>query len=171
MLNGYEDNNNQREIFGTIQDVMPSQINQIYELMYDFKGFSISDGFYKLRQKNDESIYLMEYFCRNALWARFNGKEMDKVGTSYKYKRFLANERIFLASLLLGRQKINIDELLKLINKNVNYEFTTKGSSHSVGEYLRMDEGIKTYLKFPKNITCKHRVLIAFLNKINALKG
>ncbi|UFH60006.1 hypothetical protein [Sulfurovum mangrovi] len=167
----YEDNNNQREIFGTIQDVMPSQINQIWDLMYDFKDFTISDGFYKLSQKDSETVYLMDYFCRNALWARFNGKEMDKVGTSYKYKRFLANERIFLASLLLGRQKINMDELLKLVNKNVNYEFTTKGSSHSIGEYLRMDEGIKTYLKFPKDIALKHRILIAFLNKINALKG
>lgn len=167
----YEDNNNQREIFGTIQDVMPSQINQIYELMYDFKGFTISDGFYKLSQKNHDSIYLMNYFCRSALWARFNGKELEKVGTSFKYRRYLANERIFLASLLLGRQKINLDELLKLINKNINYEFATKGSSKSVGEYLRMDDGIKTYFKYPKDFTLKHRVLIAFLNKINALKG
>jgi len=167
----YEDNNNQREIFGTIQDVMPSQINQIWDLMYDFKGFNISDGFYKPTQKKHEIIYLMDYFCRNALWARFNGKEMEKVGQSYKYKRFLANERIFLASLLLGRQKINTDELLKLINKNINYEFTTKGSSHRIDEYLKVEDGVKTYLTFPKNITLKHRVLIEFLRKINALKG
>lgn len=141
------------KFFGSIEDVMPSQIQKVGSLMHEKQ---IDDDISR-HEVSQKTVYLRDYFRRIELYA-IAQKKLKEL-----QNRILA-ERIFLAKLLLGSEEITMRELMKLFAFNREHTFDFK---------LKLDKenGCKTWLQFPRGFVEQEERTRDFLVSIAALKS
>ena len=139
------------KIFATLEDVIPSRINEVVKKM---KKMQIAD---KLkREANSKDTHLREYFSREELFA------ISTKNTAGMKNRII-QEKIYLAKLLLGYSKIDYIELLKRFEHQREYDYEHKKRL--------TDEGIKQWINYPNGFVSAEDRVLKFLKSINAIKN
>lgn len=141
-------------IYGTIQDVLPSKISNVKEKM---RIYNIVDGI-KMKNKDSAKTYLQDYFARFELQAKFSKTLNEK-----NVQNAIFKERIFLAKLLLSDEQIDYENLLNRFEDNREYDYD--------GKKRIDDKGIKDWLKNPEQYLTRDQQVIGFLKSIDSLKG
>ena len=139
------------KIFSTLEDVIPSRINQVVKEM---KSQNVSDNI--KREENSKEVYLRDYFSREELFAI-----ATKNTTSMKNR--IIQEKIFLSKLLLGYEKIDYTLLLKKFEHQREYDYEHKKRL--------TDEGIKKWIAYPENFIFNEDKVLNFLKSIDAIKN
>jgi len=133
----YEKNNKEIVVSHTIEDVVPTRIAVAKELMksYDIDASKLSKYEKKtVKEKNPEVIYIRDYI----------------------------NDRLFLAKLLFGKEKVDSEMLYEAIYKKIIFG---NGIEHEKREFSKILHG---YYKDDTNFK-KHQKLLKFLSD-NKLK-
>ena len=138
------------EIKGTIEDVIPSQMNFLVKIMRENK---IND-LVKLGAVNREETYLQDFFSRDELYFAVNGG-------SQKNKNSIFTERLFLAKLLLTDVKIKLNDLLKRFEFNRNYNYRHK---------KRLKNGIAEWIEYPESFLKKENNIIHFFKTLDKIQ-
>ena len=139
------------KIFATLEDVIPSRINQVVKEMENQK---ISANI--KREEGSKDVYLRDYFSREELFA------IVTKNTSGMKNRVI-QEKIFLAKLLLGYAEINYDVLLKKFEHQREYDYEHKKKL--------TDEGIKKWITYPNSFVSNEDRILDFLESIDAIKN
>lgn len=139
------------KIFATLEDVIPSRVNQVVKEM---KNQKVSANIKRAEGSND--VYLRDYFSREELFA------IVTKNTSGMKNRVI-QEKIFLAKLLLGYAEINYDVLLKKFEHQREYDYEHKKKL--------TDEGIKKWITFPNSFVANEERVLEFLKSIDAIKN
>lgn len=139
------------KIFATLEDVIPSRINQVVKEM---KSQNISANIKREEGSND--TYLRDYFSREELFA------IATKNTS-GMKNIIIQEKIFLAKLLLGYAKINYLVLLQKFEHQREYNYEHKRRL--------TDEGIKKWITYSNSYVVDEDKVLNFLESINAIQN
>ncbi|NLU35393.1 MAG: hypothetical protein GXX07_10565 [Wolinella succinogenes] len=142
-------------IYGTIQDVIPSKISDVKQKM---RSFGIEDGI-KLKGREKSKVYLQDYFSRFELLAKLSKTINEKNVQNMEFK-----ERIYLAKLLLSEEQISYENLLNRFEQNREYDYEGK-------KRIGKKDGVKEWLNDPKEFLEKEQRVIGFLKSIDSLKG
>jgi len=139
------------KIFATLEDVIPSRINQVVKEMGKEK---ISDSI--KREDNSKDVYLRDYFSREELFA------ISTKNTAGMKNRII-QEKIYLAKILLGYEKIFYTDLLKKFefDREYNYEHKRRLT----------DEGIKKWITYSNSYVVNEDKVLKFLESINAIQN
>lgn len=137
------------KIFSTLEDVIPSRIRQVVKEMQDQE---ITDSI--KHQNNQNFLYLRDYFSRDELFA-------IATKNTAGMKNKIIQEKIYLAKLLLGYQKIDYVEVLKRCEHQREYDY-----EHN----KKLDEGIKNWINYPDSFVTYEERMISFLTSIKAIK-
>lgn len=140
------------EIKGSIEDVIPSRLSEIVNLMQD-KNNRIEDNI-TLTSFQKEKTYLQDYFNRDELYfimTSSKGKNINSV----------IQERLFLAKLLLTDETISICDLLKRfeVHRELDYKRQKK-----------IKNGIKEWINYSASFTKHEERIITFLNNLNKIR-
>ena len=138
------------KIFATIEDVLPSRINQTVKKMKEYK---ISDSIKK--ENNSKDIYLRDYFNRDELFA------ISTKNTAGMKNRII-QEKIYLAKLLLGYSTIKYEELLKRFEFDRQYDFEHKNRLN--------EKGIKEWMIYHNSYVKKEDKVLEFIKSIYAIQ-
>ncbi len=138
-------------IKGSIEDVIPSRLNEVVSLM---KNHSIDDNVI-LKNRDKKITYLQDYFNRDQLLFIVTGSTQNN-GNS------ILNERLHLAKLLLTEQTIKIDELLNRFETNREFTYDRKRRLTK--------EGIKEWIEFPGGFVRHENSLMRFFKKLNKIR-
>jgi len=139
------------KIFATLEDVIPSRINQVVKEM---KRQKISANI--KREEGSKDVYLRDYFSREELFA------IVTKNTSGMKNRVI-QEKIFLAKLLLGYAKINHSVLLQKFEHQREYDYEHKRKL--------TDEGIKKWITYSNSFVSNEDRVLDFLESIDAIKN
>jgi CRISPR-associated protein Csh1 len=139
------------KIFATLEDVIPSRINQVVKEM---KNQKISANI--KREEGSKDVYLRDYFSREELFA------IVTKNTSGMKNRVI-QEKIFLAKLLLGYAKINHSVLLQKFEYQREYDYEHKRKL--------TDEGIKKWITYSNSFVSNEDRVLDFLESIDAIKN
>lgn len=138
-------------IKGSIEDVIPSRLNQVVEKM---QAHSIDDNV-KLGKRDRTKVFLQDYFNRDELFFathRSAGKNKDSI----------LKEKIYIARLLLTEINIKMSELLKRFEFNREYFYDRKRRLTK--------EGIKEWIEYSAQFSKNEAKLIAFLQELNKIQ-
>ncbi|SDU36788.1 TM1802 family CRISPR-associated protein [Desulfobacula phenolica] len=138
------------EVKGAIEDVVPSRLAKLVDVM---KSFGIEDNI-TLHSKNRDKIYLQDYFNRDELYFVINKSQKQN-------KNRILQERLHLARLLLTDEKITTEDLL------TRFEF------HRESDYAhkkRINNGIRDWINFPENYTRQENKVMKFFHAIKKIK-
>ena len=145
------------KIFSTLEDVLPSRIAKVVNLM---QNHHITDSS-KLVQDSDDIkfTYLKDYFGvleKYAVATRVKGLDNK-----------IMQEKIFLAKLLLGYKKIKHIELLKQFEfyREFKIDFKNKKITKRID-----DNGIKDWMAHPNQFVENENKILEFLQEINAIR-
>ena len=145
------------KIFSTLEDVLPSRIAKVVKLMQEQH---ITDSS-KLIQDNEDVkfTYLKDYFG-----------VLEKYAAATKVKGLdnkIMQEKIFLAKLLLGYEKIKRIELLKQFEfyREFKIDFKNKKITKRID-----DNGIKDWMAHPNQFVENENKILEFLQEINAIR-
>lgn len=145
------------KIFSTLEDVLPSRIAKVVKLMQERH---ITDSS-KLIQDNEDVkfTYLKDYFGI-----------LEKYAAATKVKGLdnkIMQEKIFLAKLLLGYEKIKRIELLKQFEfyREFKIDFKNKKITKRID-----DNGIKNWMAHPNQFVENENKILGFLQEINAIR-
>ena len=138
-------------VLSTLEDVIPSRINQVVKKM---KKQKISANI--KREEGSKDVYLRDYFSRDELFA------ISTKNTAGMKNRII-QEKIYLAKLLLGYSKIDYIELLKRFEHQREYDYEHKKRL--------TDEGIKQWINYPNGFVSAEDRVLKFLKSINAIKN
>ena len=145
------------KIFSTLEDVLPSRIAKVVNLM---QKQHITDSS-KLIQDNEDVkfTYLKDYFGI-----------LEKYAVATKVKGLdnkIMQEKIFLAKLLLGYEKIKHIELLKQFEfyREFKIDFKNKKITKRID-----DNGIKDWMVHPNQFVENENKIFGFLQEINAIR-
>ena len=136
------------KIFATLEDVLPSRIRNVVKIMRD------NDVVDSIKQEN-KKINLRDYFSRKELFAIATKNKSGMNNT-------IIQEKIYLAKILLGYEKIDKKTLLEKFEFEREYNFEHKKRL--------TDEGIKEWIEYPNNFIQKEDKVLDFLQAINAIK-
>lgn len=138
------------EIKSSIEDVIPSRMSYVVNLMG--KTYSLSDSV--LLKKNYEKTYLQDFFGRDELYFRLSGSSRNNENS-------ILRERLYLARLLLTDQQIKFDDLLSRFERNreLNYEMKKRVQSNQAKEWI----------EFPQRFTRDEGRVFSFLNQLNKI--
>lgn len=138
------------KIFGSMENLLPSKIRDVGRKMMDQK---ICD-YYSLQKKKDGFVCLSDYFSTNELFARFKKiKGMENL---------ILQEKIYLAKLLLGYDKIEFKKLLDKFEYFREFDFEHKRKLN--------DEGIKNWIEFSDSFIESEDKTMKFLDSIESIK-
>ncbi|MBE3022107.1 hypothetical protein [Campylobacter sp. 7477a] len=142
------------KIFATLEDVLPSKIRKVANLMQQ-QRISDSIDIIKGDKNEPKTIYLRDYFGTTELFKRSRKlKTLDNK---------ILQEKIVLAKILLGYSKIKYQELLKRFEYFREFEFD--------GTKKLDDNGVKKWISFPNSYIENEDRVLKFLQEINAIKG
>lgn len=141
-------------IYGTIQDVLPSKISAVKEKM---RSHNIVDGI-KLKNKDYTKTYLQDYFARFELQAKLSPTINEK-----NVQNMIFKERIYLAKLLLSDEQIDYENLFNRFEEAREFDYSGKKRVN--------DKGIKDWLENTEQYLSKEQQVIKFLKSIESLKG
>lgn len=148
------------KIFATLEDVIPSRINQVVKEMRNQK---ISDSnFIDVSKK--EMIYLKDYFG--------NAESLAKAKKLKGLDNRIKQEKIALAKILLGYEKIKYEELLKCFeqHRETHYNFKDKKVEKRLVDSKNKDAKIKEWLEYPDSFFTREDRTLQFLKDINAIQ-
>lgn len=140
------------KIFSTLEDVLPSRIAKVVNLM---QKQHITDSSKQIQDADDDVkfAYLKDYFG-----------VIEKYATATKVKGLdnkIMQEKIFLAKLLLGYAKVKYIELLKRFEHFREFDAKNK---------KKIKDGVKDWIAFPENIVKNENKILEFLQEINAIR-
>ena len=140
------------KIFSTLEDVLPSRIAKVVNLM---QKQHITDSSKQIQDTDDDIkfTYLKDYFGvleKYAVATRVKGLDNK-----------IMQEKIFLAKLLLGYAKIKYIELLKRFEHFREFDAQNK---------KKIKDGVKNWIAFPENIVENENKILGFLQEINAIR-
>ncbi len=138
------------EIKGTIEDVIPSKINDLVKHMRNDK---IND-LVKLGSINRNETHLQNFFNRDELYFAINKSSKNNANS-------ILTERLYLAKLLLSDSKIKKDDLLKRFEFNRLYDYEHK---------KRIKNGVAEWIEYPESFVEKENNIIKFLKTINKIQ-
>jgi len=138
------------EIKGTIEDVIPSQISKVVQLM---QKIGIEDNT-NLKFKNYDKTYLCDFFNRGELYFVINRSTKNNSNRIFK-------EKLYLAKLLITDMKIKHSDLLKRFEFNRNYDY---------GHKKRVKDGIKEWVKYPEKFVDAEYKIEDFFKELNKIK-
>jgi len=147
------------KIFATLEDVIPSQINQVVKEM---KKQNISDSnFIDISKK--EIIYLKDYFG--------NIESLAKAKKLKSLNNRIHQEKIILSKILLGYEKIDYDELLSRFEKEreIKYNFKDEKVEKRLIDSKKGDGKVMEWLEYPSSFVDKEEKIMIFLNSIDAI--
>jgi len=135
---------------GSIEDVIPSRVNDVVKKMRDFK---ISD-LVTLKNRQNERIYLQDFFSREELYFILNKSTKNN-------NNKILQERLYLAKLLITDEKIKIDSLLTRfeINRELNYK-----------KEKRMKDGIIEWIQYSESFINKENNIIQFFSSLGKIR-
>ncbi|WP_035170068.1 TM1802 family CRISPR-associated protein [Campylobacter concisus] len=140
------------KIFSTLEDVLPSRIAKVVNLM---QKQHITDSSKQIQDTDDDIkfAYLKDYFG-----------VIEKYAAATKVKGLdnkIMQEKIFLAKLLLGYAKVKYIELLKRFEHFREFDAKNK---------KKIKDGVKDWIAFPENIVKNENKILEFLQEINAIR-
>jgi len=139
------------KIFATLEDVLPSRIRTLLEIM---QAQHVSEN---IKHGDNEKgfIYLRDYFSREELFA-------IATNNMSVMKNRITSEKIRLAKILLGYERVDLLALKKAFEFHREFDFSHK---------KRIDDhGIKEWLNYPKSYVEQEERIVKFLQSIQALK-
>jgi len=146
------------KIFSTLEDVLPSRIAKVVKLM---QKCHITDSSKQIQDTDDDIkfTYLKDYFG-----------VLEKYAAATKVKGLdnkIMQEKIFLAKLLLGYEKIKHIELLKQFEfyREFKIDFKNKKITKRVD-----DNGIKDWMAHPNQFVENENKILGFLQEIDAIR-
>ena len=146
------------KIFSTLEDVLPSRIAKVVNLM---QKQHIADSSKQIQDTDDDIkfTYLKDYFG-----------VFEKYAAATKVKGLdnkIIQEKIFLAKLLLGYKKIKHIELLKQFefDREFKIDFKNKKITKRID-----DNGIKKWIAYPNQFVENEKKILEFLQEINAIR-
>jgi len=147
------------KIFATLEDVIPSRINQVVKEM---GKQNISDSSF-IDVSKKEIIYLKDYFGHIEAFA----KASKSKGLDNKIKQ----EKIFLSKILLGYEKIDYSNLLNRFEKEreVKYNFKDTKVEKRLIDSKKGDGKVMEWLEYPSIFVNKEEKIKIFLDSINAI--
>jgi len=140
------------EVKGSIEDVIPSRLAHLVDIMRD-KQYGIEDNTFS-DMKDREKTHLKNYFNRDELYFVANKSHL-------KNKNRILQERLHLARLLLTDEKITMGDLLQRFEFHREYDYDHK---------KRTNKGVKDWINYPETYTVHENKMINFLNVINKIK-
>ena len=139
------------KIFSTLEDVLPSRIAKVVNLM---QKHHITDSSKLVQDSEDVKFtYLKDYFG-----------VLEKFAVATRVKGLdnkIMQEKIFLAKILLGYAKIKYIELLKQFEHFREFDVQNK---------KKIKDGVKNWIAFPENIVENENKILWFLQEINAIR-
>lgn len=147
------------KIFATLEDVLPSRINQVVKEM---KSQKISDSSMIDISKKD-TIYLKDYFGNVESLAK--AKKLKGLDSKIK------QERITLSKILLGYEKIDYSELLNRFEKHrvIKYNFQDTKVEKRLIDSRKGDAKVMEWLEYSSRFVNKEEKIMIFLNSIDAI--
>lgn len=139
------------EIAGTLEDVIPSRMSKIVNLMREYK----IEDLVKLGMKDRGKTYLQDYFNRKELYYALNRKTKDNLNS-------INSERIYLAKLLLTDIKIKNSDLLQRFEYNRNYGYDKKKRITK--------EGFQEWIQYPDSFVKDEKNLLKFFNSLKKIQ-
>lgn len=146
------------KIFSTLEDVLPSRIAKVVKLM---QKRHITESSKQIQDTDDDIkfVYLKDYFG-----------VLEKYAAATKVKGLdnkIMQEKIFLAKLLLGYEKIKRIELLKQFEfyREFKIDFKNKKITKRID-----DNGIKDWMAHPNQFVENENKILEFLQEINAIR-
>lgn len=150
MFLDYNRTNGSFEIKGSIEDVIPSQVSRLVDLMRINK---ISDQV-AVKKYDREKTYLRDFFHRDELY--FYDHQ-----SSNNNKNSILKERFYLARLLLSDEMISLDEMMERFHYNREYDYSGK---------KRIKNGIKEWINYPESFAEKEINVMSFFQKLSKIK-
>ncbi|MEA3452422.1 MAG: hypothetical protein U9Q83_11045, partial [Bacteroidota bacterium] len=138
------------EIKGTIADVIPSKMSKLVKQMRYYK----IEDLVKLGAKDYRKTYLQDFFNRDELYFAVNSNSLNNANS-------ILTERLYLAKLLLSKNTIKRDDLLKRFEFNRLYDYEHK---------KRIKNGVAEWIEYPDSFVEKESNLIQFLTTLNKIK-
>lgn len=138
------------EIKGSIEDVMPSRLTEVVEIMRKNK---IEDNT-TLAGRKPGRTFLQDYFNRDELYFVLS-KAQKQNGNR------ILQERLYLARLLLTDAQISMDNLMARFQFHREFDYTRK---------KRVTDGVKDWINFPGSYIPHESKIISFFQTLNKLK-
>lgn len=139
------------DIFGSLENLIPSKIREVGNKMLKQKICDCNS----LDMKKDGFVCLSDYFSQIELFEYFTKNQK-------KLTNRIAQEKIYLAKLLLGYKKIEYKNLLDRLEHFREFDFENRKKID--------DKGIKQWMNFSNTFIDNENRTIDFLDSINALK-
>jgi len=165
----YNTQNQSVQIFGSIQDLLPSRISTVVSTM---KQMKVTDALkYDKELLRECYIYLADYLLPTYQTARVTGSKKG-------LENAIAQERIELAKLLLGYRKIPRIRLLEAFDHYRNYRYDTKEKkiarrlvqpSNNKAKQKDHNVGVLEWLAYPGRFISREKRLERFFKKIDAI--
>ncbi|NLK66346.1 MAG: hypothetical protein GX282_02605 [Campylobacteraceae bacterium] len=136
-------------IFGSMEDLLPSKIREVGSKMMKQK---VCD-YYLAERKKEGYLCLGDYFSKIELFTSFTKSSLPNK---------VLQEKIYLAKLFLGYEKIEHKELLDKFEHYREYDFENKKKL--------TDEGVKNWIEYSDSFVENEDRTLEFLGSINAIK-
>lgn len=154
------------KILGSMENLLPSKIRDVGAKMMEQK---VCD-YYSIGKKKDGFLCLSDYFATYELFVFFGKakgslKEFNRLLNKKEnegIKNKILQEKIYLAKLLLGYEKIEYLKLLDKFEHFREFDFENKKKLN--------DKNIKKWIEFSDNFIQNEDKTIKFLDSINAIK-
>ncbi len=146
------------EITGSLEDVIPSRMNQVVSAMNKFKVKDLV----KLGAKDRDKTYLQDYFHRNELECLVVPSKSIYKEKSAELKNNIISERIFLAKLLLSDMKIKHSDLLQRFEYNRYHGYDKKKRITK--------EGFQEWIQYPGSFMKDEDNIVNFLKSLNKIQ-
>lgn len=139
------------EIFGSIEDVIPSHLHNVVTKMREFGINDLVDR----RKRNREKTYLQDFFNRDELYFILTKSKKNN-------KNKILEERLYLAKLLLTEKKIKLENLLKRFETNRKFYYNKQ-------KRLSKD-GVKEWINYSDSFVKDENRIMNFLTNLNKIK-
>lgn len=141
------------KIFATLEDVLPSRIRKVANLMQEEH---ITDAMKRFQGEDDDIrfVYLKDYFRATERFA-------ISTNSIANFKNKILQEKIYLARLLLGYLKISYLEVLKRFEHFREFDSENK---------CRLKDGIKEWIMYPNTFIENENKVLKFLKDINSIR-
>ena len=138
------------EVKGFIEDVMPSRLSQVVDIMREKK----IDENIGLRARVKNKTYLQDYFNRDELFFVLSKTQQNNGNR-------ILQERLHIARLLLTDTTITLENLMKRFEFNREFDYAHK---------KRVNNGIRDWINFPANYTRQEETVLSFFQTLNKIK-
>ena len=141
------------KIFATLEDVLPSRIRKVANLMQEDH---ITDAMKRVQSEDEDIrfVYLKDYF-------RVTEQFAISTNSIANLKNKILQEKIYLARLLLGYLKISYLEVLKRFEHFREFDGENKS---------RLKDSIKEWIMYPNTFIENENKVLKFLKDINAIR-